>query len=53
MADSLKLITFDIAHQILQMDKCNRIAIHLHLLATNLNANKPIDISIIPNINEY
>ncbi len=50
-------ITFIIAHQIgdqiLQIVKCNWIALHLYLLAMNLNTDKPIDIRIRPNINEY
>ncbi len=55
MANSLK-ITFIIAHQIadqiLQIVKSNRIAIHLYSLATNPNTDKPIDIRSRLNINE-
>ncbi len=50
-------ITFIIAHRIadriLQIVKCNQIAIHLYLLPTNPNTDKPIDIQMILNINEY
>ncbi len=35
------------------MVKCDQIAIHLYLLGTNPNTNKPRDIRIKPNINEY
>ncbi len=56
MANSFK-ITLIIAHQIadwiLQIVECNWIVIHLYSLATNLNTDKPIDIQIRPNINEY
>ncbi len=50
-------ITFGIAHrigdQILRIVECNWIALHLYSFATNLNTDKPIDIRIRPNINEY
>jgi hypothetical protein len=35
-----------IAHRILRIVECNRIAIHLHLLATNMNTDKSINIYI-------
>ncbi len=50
-------ITFVIARQIgdqiLQIVKCNQIALCLYLLATKLNMDKPIDIQIRPNKNKY
>jgi hypothetical protein len=50
-------ITLVIAHQIgdriLQIVKCNQIALHLYLLAMNPNTDKPKDIQIRPNINKY
>ncbi len=57
MANSLKLGTFIIDHriadQILWIVECNWIALCWYLFAMNLNTNKPIDIWIRPNINEY
>jgi hypothetical protein len=38
------VITHQIADQILQIDECNQIAIHLYLFAMNLNTDKPKNI---------
>ncbi len=50
-------ITFIIAYQIgdwiLQIVKCNQIALCLYSLATNMNTDQPMDIQIRLNINEY
>ncbi len=50
-------ITFSIAHpiadQILRIVECDEIAMCLFSLVTNLNKDKPIDIPIRPNRNEY
>jgi hypothetical protein len=37
----------------LQKVKCNQIALHLYLLAMNLNTDTPINDQIRPNLNKY